>query len=54
MYIPVCDDALKPMIGMKFSTLVEAVDFSEHYARSVGFWHSSRIEFDFRLILVVD
>ncbi|XP_047949060.1 protein FAR1-RELATED SEQUENCE 5-like [Salvia hispanica] len=37
MYIPVCDDALKPMIGMKFNTLVEAVDFYEHYARSVGF-----------------
>ncbi|XP_047949143.1 protein FAR1-RELATED SEQUENCE 5-like [Salvia hispanica] len=37
MYIPICDDALKPMIGMKFNTLVEAVDFYEHYARSVGF-----------------
>ena len=37
MYIPVCDDALKPMIGMKFNTLVEAVGFYEHYARSVGF-----------------
>ncbi|KAL1564053.1 protein FAR1-RELATED SEQUENCE 5-like [Salvia divinorum] len=37
MYIPVCDEALKPMIGMKFKPLVEGVEFYEHYARSVGF-----------------
>ncbi|KAL1544912.1 protein FAR1-RELATED SEQUENCE 5-like [Salvia divinorum] len=37
MYIPVCDEVLKPMIGMKFKSLVERVDFYEHYARLVGF-----------------
>ncbi|KAL8143166.1 hypothetical protein V2J09_016198 [Rumex salicifolius] len=36
-FIPTCDDALKPVVDMKFSTLDQAIEFYKVYALECGF-----------------
>jgi hypothetical protein len=40
-FVPTCDDALKPVVGMKFDSLQAIEEFYKAYAHEVGF--SARI-----------